>query len=97
MMISTLTTIILTIILALMILRAAARYHQRKVAIEKAKQLTAMHALELLAGEIETAYYARDYYRAALHEIITITDDDDEAGGIARRFLAFDDRLGADA
>jgi hypothetical protein len=93
----TTTTIILATIIALVGLRAAARYHRRAVGMERAKRMTAMHALELLALDMQTAYYARDYYRAALTEIINITDDDDEAGSIARRFMALDDRHGADA
>jgi uncharacterized membrane protein len=78
------------IIALLAILRLIAKHHKRKIAIERAKRMTAIHILKLLAVEMRTAYYARDYYRSALEQIILVTRADDEAGGIARRFMQAD-------
>ena len=93
--------IILTILLALAIIiivtRMAWTYHRAKLNNANARAREAQAAAHILAEHIETivgardsAIYARDFYRAALSDIISCTDDTDYAGQIARRFINFE-------
>lgn len=93
--------IILTILLALAIIiivsRMAWTYHRAKLNRANARARAAQAAAHILAEHIETmvgaqesAIYARDFYRAALTDIISCTDDTDHAGQIARRFINFE-------
>lgn len=44
-----------------------------------------------MISERDSAIYARDFYRAALTDIINCTDSTDPAGQIARRFITYSD------
>ena len=92
--------IILTILLGLAIIivvsRMAWTYHRDQLSAAQARTLAAQQAAGLLADHIEhaaevrdSAIYARDFYRAALNDIITVTDETDTAGQIARRFVNY--------
>lgn len=72
-------------------LYALVRFHVRALAHSRKIAANNMLAVKLLADEIQTAQYARDYYRAALTEIIDTSRPDDHAAAIARRFLAMDE------
>ena len=93
--------IILTILLALAIIivvvRAAWSYHATRLANANTRAREAQSAARILADHIEqmvthrdSAIYARDFYRAALTDIINCTDSTDPAGQIARRFISFE-------
>lgn len=93
--------IILTILLALAIIiivtRMAWTYHRDKLNRANARARDAQAAARILADHIETivgardsAIYARDFYRAALTDIINQTDNSDPAGQIARRFINYE-------
>lgn len=92
--------IILTILLALAIIiivtRMAWTYHRAKLIVANTRAREAQAAARILAEHIETivgardsAIYARDFYKAALNDIINCTDDTDHAGQIARRFINY--------
>ena len=78
------------IIVAWLVARIAWRYHVAQLRAERAKRNQNYHVAQVLASEIESAVWARDYYRAALLEIIRITDATDQANQIARRSLSID-------
>ena len=97
--------IILTILLALAIIiivtRMAWTYHRAKLNRANARARDAQAAAHILAEHIETmvgardsAIYARDFYRAALNDIINQTDSNDPAGQIARRFINYEKKHG---
>lgn len=94
--------IILTILLALAIIivvgRAAWSYHSTRLAAVTTRAREARSAARILADHIQqmiserdSAIYARDFYRAALTDIINCTDSTDPAGQIARRFITYSD------
>lgn len=95
--------IILTILLAVAIIITIARfawtYHTTRLAAATTRAREAQSAARILADHIEqmvthrdSAIYARDFYRAALTDIINCTDSTDPAGQIARRFITYDDQ-----
>ena len=49
-------------------------------------------ALRILADQIGSLTFARDYYRTALQQIINVTSNEEDAGRIARHFINLDDR-----
>lgn len=65
-------------------------YHKQKLNDEQERTRGYHRAAAILAGEIESAHFARDYYRTALHQIIEVSPPGDAAGDIARRFLHHD-------
>lgn len=97
--------IILTILLALAIIiivtRMAWTYHRDKLIVANTRAREAQAAARILADHIEqivgtrdSAIYARDFYRAALTDIINQTDSSDPAGQIARRFISYEKNHG---
>lgn len=85
-----LAAITISVALTIYAIYAAVVFHVRALARSRELAKANMIACKLLADEMKTATYARDYYRAALTEI-TSTSDAGEAAAIARRFLAMDD------
>lgn len=83
--------LILLIILAISILaiatRAAVKYHVKTVAYERERRHNNYLAARALADHIDTANFARDFYRAALVEISQRSPIGDPNGDLARRFL----------
>ena len=51
------------------------------------------HIIEMISAR-DSAIYARDFYRAALNDIISSTDNTDPAGQIARRFINYEKNEG---
>lgn len=94
-------TILIAIAIIIVISRMAWTYHRDKLTAARQKTAAAQHAAHILADHIETmvatrdsAIYARDFYRAALNDIISCTDDTDHAGQIARRFINYEKKNG---
>jgi hypothetical protein len=83
---STLLTILITTTATIYALYAMARFHVRALRHSRHVAARNLMAARILAKEIDTALFARDYYRAALDEIINTTPDHDPANQIARRF-----------
>jgi hypothetical protein len=89
-------TILLAIAIIIVVTRMAWTYHRGQVNRVNARARDAQAAAHILAEHIETivgtrdsAIYARDFYRAALNDIISCTDSSDPAGQIARRFINY--------
>lgn len=87
-----LAVVVASVAFTLYAVYAAVVFHVRALQQSRSIAKANMIAVKLLADEMKTIAYARDYYRAALTEIATTTDANGEAAGIARRFLAMDDR-----
>jgi uncharacterized SAM-binding protein YcdF (DUF218 family) len=90
-------TILLAIAIIIIVTRMAWTYHRAKLNRANARARDAQAAAHILAEHIETmvgardsAIYARDFYRAALNDIIICTDSTDPAGQIARRFINYE-------
>ena len=90
-------TILIAIAISIVIARMAWTYHRDKLAAAQARTGEAQRAAHILADHIEqmvasrdSAIYARDFYRAALNDIISCTDSTDPAGQIARRFINYE-------
>ena len=82
-----LTLLITTIILVVIGCDRAWKYHTRQVAIERDARLRNYNAARILADNLEVVIFGRDYYRAALQQILHVTDPSDQAHEIARSFL----------
>ena len=63
---------------------------QQARAAQAAARILSDHIIEMVDAR-DSAIYARDFYRAALNDIIRSTDRSDPAGQIARRFINYDD------
>lgn len=87
-----LAVIALSVMLTAYLAYGAIVFHVRALTRSRELAKANLIACKLLADEIKTATYARDYYRAALAEILSTTGGQGEAAAIARRFLAMDDR-----
>ena len=83
------------IIIAWLATRTAWRYHVAQLRAEREKRNQNYHAARVLADHIDSATWARDYYRAALLEITRVADENDPAGIIARRSLSIDQESAA--
>lgn len=84
-----LLTILATIIIAYGVIRLAWRYHVAQLRLERQARNANLTAAKLLADQIESALFARDYYRAALLEI-TRQAPGTTAAMIAERSLGID-------
>lgn len=82
------------IIVAWLIVKTAWRYHVTQLRIERDARNRNYHAAKLLLDQITYATNARDFYRAALEEIIRTTPLTDPSHQIAIRFLESQDGAG---
>lgn len=87
-----LLAILLVLALAYSITRTAWRYHVAQLRLEREKRNANYAAAKILADNLETVAFGRDYFRSALVEITRVASESEPAGQIARRFLALDDR-----
>ena len=93
-----LITLITLSVLVLLVALIAYAHHATKLrhatqqarAAQAAARILSDHIIEMVDAR-DSAIYARDFYRAALNDIIRSTDRSDPAGQIARRFINYDD------
>lgn len=85
---------LVAIIVAWLIIKLAWRYHVTQLRIEREARTRNYQAARILLDQVTYAVNARDFYRAALNEIIRTTPDTEPAHQIAARFLQIENGVG---